>query len=77
MKKNGLAGKKIQVILENLGTVNKQAEFVPDVKGSWKLDWELAGTKKRGRIAGRSGDRRYRYGSKVHRGYAIVADDPL
>lgn len=45
-EENGLAVKKIQVILENLGTVNKQAEFVPDVKGSWKLDWELAGTKK-------------------------------
>lgn len=34
-EENGLAVKKIQVILENLGTVNKQAEFVPDVKGSW------------------------------------------
>ena len=45
-EENELAGKKIQVILENLGTVNKQAEFVPDVKGSWKLDWELAGTEK-------------------------------
>lgn len=45
-EENGLAGKKIQVILENLGTVNKQAEFVPDVKGSWKLDWEFAGTEK-------------------------------
>lgn len=45
-EKNGLAGKKIQVILENLGTVNKQAEFVSGVKGTWKLDWELAGTEK-------------------------------
>lgn len=45
-EKNGLAGKKIQVILENLGTVNKQAEFVSDVKGIWTLDWELAGTEK-------------------------------
>lgn len=45
-EENGLAVKKIQVILENLGTVNKQAEFVPDVKGSWKLDWEFAGTEK-------------------------------
>ena len=42
----GLAVKKIQVILENLGTVNKQAEFVSGVKGTWMLDWELAGTEK-------------------------------
>ena len=45
-EENGLAGKKIQVILENLGTVNKQAEFVSGVKGTWTLDWELAGTEK-------------------------------
>ncbi len=45
-EENGLAGKKIQVILENLGTVNKQAEFVSDVKGTWTLDWKLAGTEK-------------------------------
>ena len=45
-EKNGLTGKKIQVILENLGTVNKQAEFVSDVKGTWTLDWKLAGTEK-------------------------------
>lgn len=45
-EENGLAGKKIQVILENLGTVNKQAEFVQDVEGSWTLNWELAGTEK-------------------------------
>lgn len=43
-EENGLAGKKIQVILENLGTVNKQAEFVSEVKGTWTLGWELAGT---------------------------------
>lgn len=43
-EENGLAGKKIQVILENLGTVNKQAEFIPEVEGTWTLDWELAGT---------------------------------
>ena len=45
-EENGLAGKKIQVILENLGTVNKQAEFVSGVKGTWTLDWKLAGTEK-------------------------------
>ena len=45
-EKNGLAGKKIQVILENLGTVDKQAEFVSGVKGTWTLDWKLAGTEK-------------------------------
>lgn len=45
-EENGLAVKKIQVILENLGTVNKQAEFVSGVKGTWTLDWELAGTEK-------------------------------
>ena len=45
-EKNGLTGKKIQVILANLGTVNKQAEFVSDVKGTWTLDWKLAGTEK-------------------------------
>ena len=45
-EENGLTGKKIQVILENLGTVNKQAEFVSGVKGTWTLDWELAGTEK-------------------------------
>lgn len=45
-EENGLAGKKIQVILENLGTVNKQAEFVSGVEGTWRLDWELAGTEK-------------------------------
>lgn len=45
-EKNGLTGKKIQVILENLGMVNKQAEFVSDVKGTWTLDWKLAGTEK-------------------------------
>lgn len=45
-EENGLAVKKIQVILENLGTVNKQAEFVQEVKGTWTLDWKLAGTEK-------------------------------
>lgn len=45
-EENGLAVKKIQVILENLGTVNKQAEFVSGVKGTWTLDWKLAGTEK-------------------------------
>ena len=45
-EENGLAVKKIQVILENLGTVNKQAEFVSSVKGTWTLDWKLAGTEK-------------------------------
>lgn len=45
-EENGLAGKKIQVILENLGTVNKKAEFVSGVEGIWMLDWELAGTEK-------------------------------
>ena len=49
-EENGLAGKQIQVILENLGTVNKQAEFVPDVEGFWTLSWELAGTKKEERL---------------------------
>lgn len=45
-EENGLTVKKIQVILENLGTVNKQAEFVSSVKGTWTLDWKLAGTEK-------------------------------
>lgn len=45
-EENGLAVKKIQVILENLGTVNKQAEFVSGVKETWTLDWKLAGTEK-------------------------------
>ena len=45
-EETGLAVKKIQVILENLGTVNKQAEFVSGVKGTWTLDWKLAGTEK-------------------------------
>lgn len=64
-EENGLAGKKIQVILENLGTVNKQAEFVSGVKGTWTLDWKLAGTEKEERIVGQSDDRRYGYGSKT------------
>ena len=32
---------------------------------------------KRGRIVGQSDDRRYGYGSKIHRDYAAVSDDPL
>ena len=47
MKKTGMAGKKIQVILENLGTVNKQAEFVPDVKGAGRWTGNLQARKKR------------------------------
>lgn len=38
-----LKGKKIQVMFENLGTVDSQAQFVPDIQGSWKLEWALEG----------------------------------